>query len=298
MRGAAGFKLPCKGTAVSESARKIAESAEMKRKVVFLLCEAADVFFPRAMRRRRSSGKKAQPPPMIKDCTRLEDELEWRELLAADEAGGADPARLRSALERGVPPPARASVWLGFSGAAERMSSHPRLYEQLVGGDESAANGCSDTVIDQIEKDLRRTDVGAEGEPIDGEGVAPLRRVLCAFARYNPAVSYVQGMNFIAWGLLSVVSEEGAFWMLVLIVQMWLPEHFSHDMVRRLQIAAASNVCARPTVLSSPKRPRCRWATTWTRACLVGSSRMRSPRSARASARSTSHARWRRSKHP
>ncbi len=177
---------------------------------------------------------------MIKDCTRLEDELEWRELLAADEAGGADPARLRSALERGVPPLARAAVWLGVSGAAERMRSHPRLYEQLVGGDQTPANGCSDTVLDQIEKDLRRTDIGAEGEPIDGEGVAPLRRVLCAFARYNPAVSYVQGMNFIAWGLLSVLSEEGAFWILVLVVQMWLPEHFSRDMVRTLPSSVVS----------------------------------------------------------
>jgi hypothetical protein len=60
--------------------------------------------------------------------------------------------------------------------------------------------------------------------------LAPLRRVLSAFAQYNPRVSYVQGMNFIASGLLSALPETEAFWMLSLVVSLWLPDHFSEDM--------------------------------------------------------------------
>ena len=55
--------------------------------------------------------------------------------------------------------------------------------------------------------------------------------MLCAFATYNPDVGYVQGMNFIAVALLRVFDEQSTFWMLAMIVDEWLPEHFSHAMV-------------------------------------------------------------------
>ena len=55
--------------------------------------------------------------------------------------------------------------------------------------------------------------------------------MLCAFASFKPDVGYVQGMNFIVVALLRVFDEAQTFWMLVLIVDNWLPEHFSHAMV-------------------------------------------------------------------
>ena len=58
-----------------------------------------------------------------------------------------------------------------------------------------------------------------------------LRRVLLAFASFNPDVSYVQGMNFIAAGLLATLPEDASFWMLVLIVEQWLPGHFGPRMM-------------------------------------------------------------------
>lgn len=81
-------------------------------------------------------------------------------------------------------------------------------------------------VLEQVEKDLRRTEVGS-----DGDKLQQMRRVLCAYASYNPSVGYVQGMNFIAVALLRLFDEPQTFWMLALIVEHWLPDHFSHAMV-------------------------------------------------------------------
>jgi len=55
--------------------------------------------------------------------------------------------------------------------------------------------------------------------------------VLYAYASHKPHVGYVQGMNFIVVALLDVVDEIAAFWMLVIIIESWLPEHFSDAMV-------------------------------------------------------------------
>ena len=71
-------------------------------------------------------------------------------------------------------------------------------------------------VLEQVEKDLRRTEVGSDGDKLNA-----MRRVLCAFATYNPDVGYVQGMNFIAVALLRVFEEESTFWMLAMIVDEW-----------------------------------------------------------------------------
>lgn len=46
-----------------------------------------------------------------------------------------------------------------------------------------------------------------------------LERVLNAFAKYDPQIGYVQGMNFIVGSLLYHAEEYIAFWLLVMIVE-------------------------------------------------------------------------------
>ena len=204
--------------------------------------------------------------PTAVDGTVHEATQEWTELLAERRAAAApvDPPRLKRALSRGVPVNLRAEVWLEFSGAAARLRAHPDVYETLCsriaadraartppaspakpaagGGSSSSAGGeggppsppaspakplsHAQRVLEQVEKDLRRTDIGSEPERLAG-----MRRVLCAYAAFNPDVGYVQGMNFIVVALLGVLTEPEAFWMLVLVVQDWLPEHFAKAMV-------------------------------------------------------------------
>ncbi|KAK6582850.1 hypothetical protein PZA11_005258 [Diplocarpon coronariae] len=50
-----------------------------------------------------------------------------------------------------------------------------------------------------------------------------LRRVLQAFAIYNPRIGYCQSLNFIAGLLLLFMEEEKAFWMLNIITGVYLP---------------------------------------------------------------------------
>lgn len=203
-------------------------------------------------------------PPAVIDGSLAESSMEWTELLAAHLAAaqGGPPverSRLTQALSRGdVPQKLRAEVWLTFSGANERIEKHPAVYEQLcervashhekraVGAPATAAAGSSEAgeagsssahaaaggadaanrVLEQVEKDLRRTDIGTEGVRLDA-----MRRVLCAYAAFNPEVGYVQGMNFIVVALLALLDERQSFWMLVLVVQDWLPDHFTRAMV-------------------------------------------------------------------
>ena len=179
------------------------------------------------------------------DAKVTESSQEWTELMQLHkkaQSGGPpiERARLKLALARGggVPMDMRAEVWFTFSGAADRMAQHPTVYDQLckrvaafheasaaAGGAPSASENdfpsrISTTeqtayrVLEQVEKDLRRTEVGS-----DGDKLSAMRRVLCAFASFNPDVGYVQGMNFIVVALLRVFDEQQTFWMLALIVQ-------------------------------------------------------------------------------
>ncbi|KAJ9162211.1 RabGAP/TBC [Coniochaeta hoffmannii] len=56
------------------------------------------------------------------------------------------------------------------------------------------------------------------------EVISSLRRVLHAFALYNPRIGYCQSLNFLAGLLLLFVeSEEHAFWLLNVITRVYLP---------------------------------------------------------------------------
>lgn len=61
------------------------------------------------------------------------------------------------------------------------------------------------------------------------EIISSLRRVLHAFALYNPRIGYCQSLNFLAGLLLLFVeSEEHAFWLLNVITRVYLPG--THEM--------------------------------------------------------------------
>ena len=56
----------------------------------------------------------------------------------------------------------------------------------------------SNTSVNQIEKDLGRTYPRNPFFKGETPGIQKLRRILTAYASYEPEVDYVQGMNFIA----------------------------------------------------------------------------------------------------
>jgi hypothetical protein len=69
----------------------------------------------------------------------------------------------------------------------------------------------------QIELDLMRT--YPDEAYFSGTGKGALRRVLIAFAKYDPSLGYVQGMNFIAAALLWHSTEAEAFWLIVALME-------------------------------------------------------------------------------
>ena len=105
----------------------------------------------------------------------------------------------------------------------------------------ACARACACTL--QVEYDLPRTfpqhadfmpagGGGGDGAParVDTPTLASLRRVLLAFAAYEPSVGYCQSLNFVAAMLILVGGEEGGFWMLAAICANVIPDYHTHQM--------------------------------------------------------------------
>ena len=81
-------------------------------------------------------------------------------------------------------------------------------------------------------KSLSQNSLSGEALGI-GQGQDSLRRILRAYSMYDTDVGYCQGMNFIAAMLLTFLSEEEAFWLLVVVMNeepYKLREMFGEDM--------------------------------------------------------------------
>ena len=164
----------------------------------------------------------------------------WRELLDQARkkqyrAGGPLPPRFVAAVHDGIPSELRAEAWMLLSGAQQRMDAQPTLYQRLLAQTSTRPTGehsrpSRQSVEDTIELDVLRT--FPEHPRLTQEFTGKLRRVLLAYARRNPEVSYCQGMNFVAASvLLFVESEEAAFWLLSHLVEEILPDHYVQSMI-------------------------------------------------------------------
>ncbi|KAK1746834.1 TBC domain-containing protein [Skeletonema marinoi] len=88
------------------------------------------------------------------------------------------------------------------------------------------------TVLNQIDKDTDRTSLKHSSSERTFSR-RELRRVLRAYSQFDPEVGYCQGMNYIVATFLSFLSEEEAFWLLVVVMNEEpynLRELFSEDM--------------------------------------------------------------------
>ncbi|RKP03296.1 hypothetical protein CXG81DRAFT_24070 [Caulochytrium protostelioides] len=125
----------------------------------------------------------------------------------------------------GVPRTYRGDFWLATSGAwFERPQ--PEMYPQLVARYADRPN----EYTAEIDKDIHRSlpSVAAFHTPT---GHAALRRVLTCYSWRNPGVGYAQALNLVAATLLLYLKEADAFWLLCIIVERLLPDHYTKTML-------------------------------------------------------------------
>ncbi|KAJ3173298.1 hypothetical protein HDU87_007671 [Geranomyces variabilis] len=125
----------------------------------------------------------------------------------------------------GIPTAFRGDVWMICAGA--RYSRPDGSYYSALVADH--VNETS-AFAEEIEKDVRRSlpEHPAYQTPL---GIDALRRVLTAYSWRNPAIGYAQALNILSAVLLLHLKEEDAFWMLCIIVERILPDHYSKTLV-------------------------------------------------------------------
>lgn len=134
-------------------------------------------------------------------------------------------------VRKGIPPDWRGAAWFYYAGGPAILAQHSGLYEKLLQREAKPVD------VEAIERDLHRTfPDNVQFQPSPGSDAATeppiissLRRVLHAFAVYNPRIGYCQSLNFLAGLLLLFVeTEEQCFWLLNVITVVYLPG--THDM--------------------------------------------------------------------
>jgi hypothetical protein len=126
----------------------------------------------------------------------------------------------------GIPDGLRGEVWEVTSGAIYRRFLTPGYYDQLLRDNAKTKS----LATDEIEKDLNRSLPEYPAFQND-DGINALRRVLLAYSYHDPALGYCQAMNIVCSALLIYLSEEQAFWILVIICGNLLPNYYASNMM-------------------------------------------------------------------
>lgn len=142
--------------------------------------------------------------------------------------------KAKKLVRKGIPPEWRGEAWFFYAGGLERLHKNVGVYEKIVADTDGVTN--KDTEV--IERDLNRTfpdnihfnSLILLDEKIETEKIKSLRRVLVAFAHYQPQIGYCQSLNFLAGLLLLFMNEERSFWMLVIMTERILPKVHSANL--------------------------------------------------------------------
>ncbi|KAI8810519.1 rab-GTPase-TBC domain-containing protein [Cladochytrium replicatum] len=125
----------------------------------------------------------------------------------------------------GVPEQFRGDFWMMCSGAWYSRPNQ-QYYRNLV----HSYSGQISPYTEEIEKDVHRSlpEHSAYQSQI---GTDALRRLLTAYSWRNPTIGYAQALNIISAVLLLYLREEDAFWMLCILVERILPDHYTKTLV-------------------------------------------------------------------
>ena len=169
----------------------------------------------------------------LAECELTVEEVEtrWKDVIT----GLGRPGRYivnketKSLIRRGVPINMRGSVWRAIIMNRIRGnmdgSKHQDYYQALLSNYNPGL--ALSPAAKQIELDLLRTlPNNIYYENNHSKGIPKLRRVLLAYSLHNPELEYCQGFNRIAAIALLFLDEEEAFWCLLYILEVLLPETY------------------------------------------------------------------------
>ncbi|XP_018327081.1 small G protein signaling modulator 3 homolog isoform X2 [Agrilus planipennis] len=131
--------------------------------------------------------------------------------------------KLRTMIRAGIPHSLRPQLWMRLSGALEKKENSELSYKEIV----KLSSNDSLMTSKQIEKDLLHTlPTNACFSHINSTGISRLRRILRGLAWLYPDIGYCQGVGMIVASLLLLLEEEDAFWVMVTIVEDFLPASY------------------------------------------------------------------------
>lgn len=178
-----------------------------------------------------SSGSNAGIPLESED-----DEFDEEKELSAECADQEDEQTLWERLKQvrskadivhhsmvGIPDEHRPWVWPILLRQIPPPTNLPRTLDFAEGGDNELL--LDREIVKSIENDISRT------RNLTPDQVAPMRRVLIAFASRNRRVGYCQGMNEILAILLQYLDEAEALLALVLLIEVLLPAYHVDSMI-------------------------------------------------------------------
>jgi len=138
----------------------------------------------------------------------------WEECIACIKNRHSLTSNMKHQIRQGIPARFRPRVWQAL--LKNKLTIKIGQYQKL------SSVKPNDDVVKQIALDLPRTSRWLSTDNT-GKFKEKLKRVLWAYANYNPNVGYCQGLNRIACLALEHLSEEDSFHFLRLIVDHELP---------------------------------------------------------------------------
>uniref|UniRef100_F7AWJ8 TBC1 domain family member 2B n=2 Tax=Ornithorhynchus anatinus TaxID=9258 RepID=F7AWJ8_ORNAN len=133
---------------------------------------------------------------------------------------------LKSLIRTGIPHEHRSKMWkwcINLHTKKFKDSTDPGYFQTLLQNALEKQNPASK----QIELDLLRTLPNNKHYSCPtSEGIQKLRNVLLAFSWRNPDIGYCQGLNRLVAIALLYLEQEDAFWCLVTIVEVFMPQDY------------------------------------------------------------------------
>ncbi|KAG9291907.1 hypothetical protein G9A89_004845 [Geosiphon pyriformis] len=148
-----------------------------------------------------------------------EREVKWVNIFTnMDTSTARESRRIKKLVRQGIPESVRGKAWQFMAGAGKYRK--PKVYEVLRKRERLP-------IYDVIERDIHRCYPDhiqfREG---NGSGQSDLHDILKAYAHYNPAVGYCQGMGRLVGMMLMQMPAEDTFWLLVATIEEYMNGYF------------------------------------------------------------------------